>query len=90
MVNRGGGVIRSKWWRVGWSPGVLRWLGPRVVGTYKLLFCSERNVTSVVVISEVVGTFNHYKMVKNLTMCTKRQWGCKNFSIISSSLALVL
>ena len=24
------------------------------------------------------------------TLCTKRWWGCKNFSIISSSLALVL
>ena len=40
---------------------------------------------------EVVGTLNHYQMVKKIwTLYTKRQWGYKNFSIISSSLVLVL
>ena len=25
-MYRGGGVIWAKWWWVGWSPGVVRWL----------------------------------------------------------------
>ena len=41
------------------------------------------NAASVVVTCEVLGTLNHYKMVK-------KKWGHKNFSIISSSLVLVL
>ena len=32
--------------------------------TYKSLFCSKMNAASVVVTCEVVGTLNHYKMVK--------------------------
>ena len=61
------------------------------MGTYELLFCYEKNAASVVVTCEVVGTFNHYKMVKNLcTLHTKRQWGYINFSIISSSVMLAL
>ena len=35
-----------------------------VAGTYKLLFCSKMNAASVVVTCEVMGTLNHYKMVK--------------------------
>ena len=54
-MHRGGGVIGAKWWWVGRSPGVVRWLGPGVVGTYKLLFYSKRNAASVVVTHEVVG-----------------------------------
>ena len=30
LVHRDGGVIGDKWWWVGWSPGVVRWLGSRV------------------------------------------------------------
>ena len=50
------------------------------------------NAASVVVTCEVVGTLNHYKMVKkNFELCALRGGGdIKNFSIISSSLALVL
>ena len=57
------------------------------MGTYELLLCSKRNAVSVVVTCEVVGTLNHYNMVKKLI---KRQWRCKNFSIISSSMTLAL
>ena len=28
-MHRGGGVIWAKWWWVGWSPGVVRWLESR-------------------------------------------------------------
>ena len=49
------------------------------------------NAVSVVVTCEVVGTLNHYKVVKKKrTLCTYRWWGHKNFSIISSSLVLAL
>ena len=49
------------------------------------------NAASVVVTCEVVGTLNHYKMVKKkIELCALRWWGHKNFSIISSFLALVL
>ena len=49
------------------------------------------NGASVVVTCEVVGTLNHYKMVKkNFELCALRWWGHKNFSIISSSLVLAL
>ena len=62
-----------------------------VAGTYELLFCSKRNAASVVVtFGVVVGTLNQYKVVKNLTLHTKRWRGHKNLSIISSSLVLVL
>ena len=27
-MHRGGGVIGAKWWWVGRSPGVVRWIGP--------------------------------------------------------------
>ena len=33
-------------------------------GAYESLFCSKMNTASVVVTCEVVGTLNHYKMVK--------------------------
>ena len=45
------------------------------MGTYEMLFCSKMNAALVMVSCEVVGTLNHYKMVKKL---------------ISSSLALLL
>ena len=49
------------------------------------------NVASVVVTCEVVGTFNHYKMVKkNFELCALRGGGDIKTSIISSSLALAL
>ena len=49
------------------------------------------NATSVVVTCEVVGTFNHYKMVKRkFKLCALRGGGDLNFSIICSSLALAL
>ena len=61
------------------------------MGTYESLFCLKRNATSVVVTCEVVGTLNHYKMVKKFELCTFRGGGNrKNFSIISSSLVLGL
>ena len=28
-MNRGGAMTGAKWWWVGWSPRVLRWLEPR-------------------------------------------------------------
>ena len=34
------------------------------MGTYELLFCSKRNAASGMVTCEVVGTLNHYKIVK--------------------------
>ena len=47
-----------------------------VVGTYKSLFCSKMNAASVVVTCEVVGTLNHYKMVKkNFELCALRGGG---------------
>ena len=50
------------------------------------------NATSVVVTCEVVGTLNHYKMVKkNFELCALRGGrDIKTFSIISSSLVLEL
>ena len=49
------------------------------------------NAASVVVTYEVVGTLNHYKMVKKkFELCAFRGGGDKNPSIISSSLALAL
>ena len=49
------------------------------------------NAASVVVTCEVVGTLNHYKMVKKkIELCALRGGGDINFLIISSSLALVL
>ena len=57
MGPSGGGLVGAQGWWGGWGPGA--------VGTYEL-FCSKRNATSVVVTCEVVGTLNHYKMVKNL------------------------
>ena len=45
-------------------------------GTYKSLFCSKMNAASVVVTCEVVGTLNHYKMVKKkLNLCALRGGG---------------
>ena len=44
-----------------------------MVGTYELLFCPKRNAASVVVTCEVVGTPNHYRMVKNFfELCAPR------------------
>ena len=61
------------------------------MGTYESLFCSKMNAASVVVTCEVVGTLNHYKMVKkNLNFVHLEVVGHKNFLIISSSLALAL
>ena len=37
-----------------------------MAGTYESLFCSKMNAASVVVTCEVVGTLNHYKMVKKI------------------------
>ena len=54
---------------------VVGWLEHRggEVGTYELLFCSKRDAASVVVICEVVGTLNHYKMVKRIfELCALR------------------
>ena len=49
------------------------------------------NVVSVVVTPKVVGTPNHYKMVKKKELCALRGGrDVKNFSIISISLALEL
>ena len=47
------------------------------------------NAASVVVICEVMGTLNHYKMVKKkIELCALRGGGWrKNFSIISSASA---
>ena len=42
------------------------------MGTYELLFCSKMNAASVVVASEVVGTLNHYNMVKKFELCALR------------------
>ena len=28
-MNSGGGIIGAKWWWVGWSLGVMSWLGPK-------------------------------------------------------------
>ena len=43
------------------------------MGTYESLFCSKMNAASVVVTCEVVGTLNHYKMVKkNFELCALR------------------
>ena len=54
--------------------------------TYKLLFCSKRNTASVVVTCEVVGTLNHYEMVKKkLELCTLRGNGDVKFFISISS-----
>ena len=63
LVHSSGGMIGAKWW-FGWSPGVVRWLEPRGDVTYKLLFCSKWNAALVVVTCEMVGTLNHYTMVK--------------------------
>ena len=56
------------WWLVRVTLVVAWWLfAPEfweVVGTYESLFCSKMNAASVVVTCEVVGTLNHYKMVK--------------------------
>ena len=44
-----------------------------MVGTYESLFCSEMNAALVVVTCEIVGTLDHYKMVKkNLKLCPLR------------------
>ena len=45
-------------------------------GSYQSLFCSKMNAASVVVTCEVVGTLNHYKMVKkNFELCALRGGG---------------
>ena len=58
------------WWLVRVTLVVAWWLfDPKfweVVGTYESLFCSKMNAASVVVTCEVVGTLNHYKMVKKI------------------------
>ena len=52
------------------------------MGTYESLFCSKMNVASVVVTCEVVGTLNHYKMVKKCEFCAYRVGGdIKNFQL---------
>ena len=83
------------WWVVRVTLVVAWWLfAPKfwnIVGSHESLFCSKMNAASVVVTCELVGTLNHYKLVaKNSTLCTKRYWGCRNFSIISSSLVIEL
>ena len=56
------------WWLVRVTLVVAWWLfAPKfweVAGTYESLFCSKMNAASVVVTCEVMGTLNHYKMVK--------------------------
>ena len=68
------------WWLVRVTLVVAWWLfAPKfweVVGTYESLFCSKMNAASVVVACEVVGTLNHYKMVKkNFELCALRGGG---------------
>ena len=46
------------------------------MGTYESLFSSKMNTASVVVTCEVVGTLNHYKMVKKkIELCALRGGG---------------
>ena len=48
----------------------------QVAGTYESLFCSKMNAASVVVTCEVMGTLNHYKMVKKkFELCALRGGG---------------
>ena len=58
------------WWLVRVTLVVAWWLfAPKfweVVGTYESLICSNMNAASVMVTCEVVGTLNHYKMVKKI------------------------
>ena len=56
MGPSGVGLVGAQRWQGGWGPGV--------VGTFELLLCSKRNAVSVVVTCEVVGTLNHYNIVK--------------------------
>ena len=37
LVHRGGGVIGARWWWVGWSLGVVRWLWPRGGGDLQIV-----------------------------------------------------
>ena len=49
--------------------GCLMAFCPKILGgggTYKSLFCSKMNAASVVVTCEVVGTLNHYKLLKKI------------------------
>ena len=57
-------MVIAQGWLGGYSPGV--------VGAYELLFCSKRNAASVMVTCEVVGTLNHYKIVKKAELCALR------------------
>ena len=55
--------------RKGHLSGCLMAFCPKILegdGTYESLFCSEMNVASGVVTCELVGTLNHYKMVKKI------------------------
>ena len=58
------------WWLVRVTLVIAWWLfAPKfceVVGTYESLVCLKMNAGSVVVTCEVVGTLNHYKMIKKL------------------------
>ena len=72
--------INIYWWLIRVTLVVAWWLfAPKfweVVGTYESLFCSKMNAASVVVTCEVVGTLNHYKMVKkNFELCALRGGG---------------
>ena len=73
-------ILCNNWWLVRVTLVVAWWLfAPKfweVVGTYESLFCSKMNAASVVVTCEVVGTLNHYKMVKKkFELCTLRGGG---------------
>ena len=62
-----------------------------MVGTYEWLCCPKGNATSVVL---TMGDGGDTQTLLDgnffLTLCTRRQWGCKNFPIFPSSPALSL
>ena len=41
-MNRGDGVTGVKWWWVGWSPGVLSWLGHRGGGDLQIVILLKK------------------------------------------------
>ena len=83
------------WWLVRVTLVVAWWLFPQNFGRWwgptNHYFAQKWMQLQWWVTCEVVGTLNHYKIVKKFfKLCVLRGGGDKNFSIICSSLALEL
>ena len=68
LVHMGGGVIGAKWWWVGWSLGVVRWLGARGGGDLQIVlsilfeYLGPLHFPALLILFEDLGPLHSYRL----------------------------